>query len=219
MKLKQLNSDFSTVLFDLDGTLVDSMWMWADIDREYLARFDKTFYPELQREIEGMNINETAVFFKERFDIPRTVEEMIRDWVEMSYSKYRDEVCLKPYTAEFLRFLKEHDIKIGIATSNAEKMVRACLESNSIIKYFDTIVTADDVERGKPSPDVYLHAANILGSRPEECIVFEDVPAGILAGKAAGMETIAVYDEFSEMLYEEKLKLADHYITDYSELL
>ena len=64
-----------------------------------------------------------------------------------------------------------------------------------------------------------MHAANILGSRPEECIVFEDVPAGILAGKAAGMETIAVYDEFSEKLYEEKIKLADHYITDYSELL
>ena len=219
MKLKPLSSDFSTVLFDLDGTIVDSMWMWTDIDKEYLARYDKQFYPELQREIEGMSIDETAVFFKERFDIPRTTSEMKQDWIEMSLHKYRDEVRLKPYAAEFLTFLKRHGIKTGIATSNAIEMVMACLNSNSISEYFAIIITAGDVERGKPFPDVYLHTAKCLGSAPNECIVFEDVPAGISAGRAAGMETIAVYDDFSEALTEEKIRLADHYIHDFGELM
>ena len=84
---------------------------------------------------------------------------------------------------------------------------------------FDKIVSSSHVKRGKPHPDVYLHTADLLDSASEECIVFEDIPAGIIAGNAAGMETVAVYDKFSEGLTEEKMKLANLYIRDFGELL
>lgn len=218
MRLKRLNSDFSTVIFDLDGTVVDSMWMWTDIDIEYLARFGKEFYPQIQRDIEGMSIKETALYFQAELHVPRSIEEMMQDWIDMSIEKYRNEVKLKPYAKEFLMLLKESGIKTGIATSNALPMVEACLKSNHVYELFDRIVSASDVERGKPHPDVYLHAAELLDASPTECVVFEDIPAGIIAGNAAGMETVAVHDKFSETLTDEKRKLANLYIRDFGEL-
>ena len=84
--------------------------------------------------------------------------------------------------------------------------------------YIQEIVTSCEVKQGKPAPDVYLEAASRLGAQPERCLVFEDVPMGILAGKNAGMRVCAVEDEFSAAQREEKQKLADYYITDYRQV-
>jgi len=213
------SSDPEAVIFDLDGTLVDSMWMWTDIDIEYLARFGHPFSRQLQIEIEGMSIEETAVWFKQKYQIPDSLEQIQRDWISMSLDKYRNEVPFKPYAREFLSFLKSRGIKTAIASSNAIDMVEACLGSLSARDMFDVIVTSSEVERGKPWPDVYLLAASRLKVQPERCIVFEDVTAGIRAGKAAGMYVYAVYDKYSEDMQEEKLRLADAYIRDFGELL
>ena len=152
------------VIFDLDGTLVDSMWMWTDIDIEYLARFGHPFDPEMQKEIEGMSIEETARYFKKRYNIPSTLEEIRADWIRMSIDKYRHEVPLKPYAHEFLKFLKSRSIRTAIASSNAMDMVEVCLKNLGVQDLFDYVVTASAVERGKPWPDVYLHAASVLGA-------------------------------------------------------
>ena len=207
------------VLFDLDGTLVDSMWMWKSIDIEYLARFGYDCPEDLQKSIEGMSFSETAVYFKERFSIPDTLEQMKADWTQMSIDKYRYEVPLKPGAGEFLKELKRRGIKTGIATSNGREMVDAVLKALQIEEYFDVVTTACEVAAGKPAPDIYLKVAETLGAAPEDCLVFEDVPAGILAGKRAGMEVCAVEDDFSLSMTEEKKKLADYYIKDYDELL
>lgn len=207
------------IIFDLDGTLIDSMWMWKAIDIEYLGRYGLPCPAELQKEIEGMSFSETAVYFKEHFRIPDSLEEIKQAWVEMSIEKYRSEVPLKPGAREFLEHITSRGIKAGIATSNGWAMVDAVLDSLDIRKYFQVIATACEVAAGKPAPDVYLYVAERLGERLEDCAVFEDVPAGILAGKRAGMTVFAVEDEFSEEMREEKRALADDYITDYFELL
>ena len=219
MKAKWPSSDPEAVIFDLDGTLVDSMWMWTDIDIEYLARFGHPFSRQLQIEIEGMSIEETAVWFKEKYQIPDSLEQIQRDWISMSLDKYRNEVPLKPHAREFLSFLKSRGIRTAIASSNAIFMVEACLTSLSVKDQFDIIVTSSEAERGKPFPDVFLLAAARLGADPSRCIVFEDVPAGIRAARAAGMYTYAVYDRYSEDLEEEKRRLADAFIYDFSELM
>lgn len=211
-------SGSEAVLFDLDGTLVDSMWMWPDIDVEYLARFGMTMPPGLQRVIEGMSFSETAVYFKDVLGIPRSLEEIKQDWEDMAFSKYAQEVRLKPYALELLKFLQSKGIKMGIATSNGAAMVDACLDHLSIRSYFQNITTACEVRRGKPFPDIYLHVAEKLGANPSSCLVFEDVPAGIRAGKAAGMRVIAVDDPFSNDVLEEKKRLADAYILSFGEL-
>lgn len=207
------------VIFDLDGTLVDSMWMWLEIDIEYLGKFGHSCPEDLQKTIEGMSFSETAVYFKERFGIPDSLEEIKADWIKMSLDKYKYQVPLKKGAGEFLAWLKARHIKMGIATSNGMDMVNAVLESLHIKDYFDCVATACQVPAGKPAPDIYLLVAEKLGVKPEECAVFEDVPAGILAGKRAGMTVFAVEDDFSAAMKEEKEKLSDYFINDYLELL
>ena len=211
--------DYAACIFDLDGTLVDSMWMWHELDQNYLARFGIEYPDDLQLKIAGMSFPEVADYFKERFQLPDDVQTMMRDWEEMAVLFYRSKVPPKPGAVEFLRALRTQKKRIAIATSNAMRMVNAVLESLEIRDYFEIIVTASEVNAGKPKPDIYLEAARRLNLSPAHCLVFEDIPEGILAGKRAGMTVCAVRDSFSEAMEEEKRTLSDYMITDYRELL
>lgn len=209
----------STVIFDLDGTLMDSMWMWTDIDIEYLGRYGYTLPPDLQKTIEGMGFTETAVYFKERFALPHTVEEIKQQWLEMAYEKYASQVPLKKGAGRLLKRLRDRGVKTAIASSNSHELIRVSLKANGVLEDFDCIRTSCDVPRGKPAPDIYLSVAEELGSAPEECLVFEDVPMGILAGKNAGMKVCAVADAFSLEQTAEIRRLADYYITSFEDVL
>lgn len=217
--IKDLLKNKKAALFDLDGTLVDSMWMWKEIDIEFLSRFGYDCPDDLQKVIEGMSFSETAVYFKERFEIPMTIDEIKACWIEMSIDKYRYEVPLKKGALEFLKYCKEHGLRTGIATSNGRDMVDAVIQSLKIGEYLDVITTACEVKAGKPEPDIYLEVAKRLSAEPADCIVFEDIPAGIMAGKRAGMTVIAVEDDFSREMKEEKCGLADGFIEDYFEVI
>lgn len=217
--MKEMLQGKKAVLFDLDGTLVDSMWMWHQIDIEYLARFGYECPDDLERAIEGMSFSETAVYFKERFQIPESLDEMKECWIQMSIDKYRHEVPLKEGALEFLQYCREQNLRTGIATSNSREIVDAVLEALQLTNYFDVVTTACEVNAGKPAPDIYLEVAKRLETEPKDCLVFEDIPAGILAGKRAGMTVIAVEDAFSKALKSEKCALADGFINHYFELL
>ena len=108
---------------------------------------------------------------------------------------------------------------LTVRQENGSEIVDAVLTSLKVKEYFDAVVTACEVAHGKPEPDIYLEVAKRLGVKPENCLVFEDIPAGIMAGKAAGMPVIAVEDDFSADLMDEKRELADAVISNYRELL
>ncbi len=210
--------NIKAVIFDLDGTLVDSMWMWRKIDEEYLGRFRIPLPEDLQNEIEGMSFSETAAYFKNRFQIADSVETIKDTWNEMAHEKYRDYVPLKAGVTEFLDACRERGIKLGIATSNSTHLAETVLIKHDILSRFDAITTGCDVCAGKPAPDVYLKVAKDLHVEPEECLVFEDITAGIRAGKNAGMKVCAVEDEYSSYQLEEKKRIADYYIQDYFDI-
>ncbi len=211
--------NFDAIIFDLDGTLVDSMWLWKDIDIEYLSRFGIAYNEKLQSEIEGKSFTETAIYFKENFGITDTIEKIKNDWNEMAYLKYKEQVSLKTGALEFLKLLKEKGKKLGIATSNSTQLTEVCLNSLNISSLFDVVITGSDIKTGKPAPDIYLENAKRLKVLPERCLVFEDIPVGIMAGKNAGMKTCAVADEYSRDLTEEKLELSDYSIIDYKDFI
>lgn len=208
----------NAIIFDLDGTLIDSMWMWKEIDVTYLSRFGRTLPERFQSKIEGMSFTETALFFKDYFKIPDSIEQMKAEWNEMAWEIYRTEVKCKPGVIELLEYCKKNKIKTGIATSNSKELAELVLDSLHLKEYFDSIHTSCEVERGKPSPDIYLLVARDLNVLPEACLVFEDVPQGIRAGKSAGMKVCAVADDFSKHVEEEKRELADYWIDDFIQL-
>lgn len=217
--LKKRLSSFEAILFDLDGTLVDSMWMWGKIDVEYLGRFGLKLPAGLQNEIEGMSFSETAAYFKERFQLADSLETIKNDWNVMALDKYRFEVPYKEKAQDFLAYCKRQGIKLGIATSNSKTIVEGAAEALSLKDYFSCILTACEVNKGKPAPDIYLEAAARLSVKPEKCLVFEDILPGIQAGKNAGMQVCAVDDAYSAGIREEKRRLADFFIESYAELL
>ncbi len=209
----------NAVIFDLDGTLVDSMWIWRQIDIEYLARFGMELPETLQSEIEGMSFKETAVYFKNRFQISDSIEQIMDNWNEMAWEKYANEVTLKPGAKEFLKLCKSRGIMLGIATSNSRELAENVLKVQGVHSLFDCIMTGSDVQKGKPAPDIYLAAAEKLAVNPASCLVFEDIKFGIMAGQNAGMRVCAVEDAYSVKQRTEKQALAEFYINDYMEIV
>ena len=210
--------NFDAMIFDLDGTLVDSMWMWRDIDIEYLKRFNIPLPKNLQSEIEGMSFTETAIYFKERFKINDDIEKIKKDWNDMAYHIYKNKVKLKNGALEFIKYLSCIGKKLGIATSNSKELTFACTDALGITSYFDSIITGCDVKKGKPDPTIYLENAKRLNVKPDRCLIFEDIPVGLMAGRNAGMSTCSIYDKYSANMAKEKLELSDFNIIDYVDL-
>lgn len=211
-------NNIEAVIFDLDGTLVDSMWMWREIDVEYLSQFDIEVPSDLQQAVEGMSFSETAQYFKERFNLPDPVEVIKMEWNKMAWDKYGNEVPLKKGVIEFLEELRSRGIKTGIATSNSKELVEHVLRSLNITEYFDSVRTSCEAKKGKPAPDIYLLVADDLQVDPKDCLVFEDLALGIMAGKGAGMRVCTVFDPYSEDDRDRKRELADYYIDTYFDI-
>lgn len=213
-------TDKDAIIFDFDGTLADSMWIWTSIDDDYLNKYKLKKPEHFHEAMEGMSYREAAQYFLRVFpQLPYTIEEIMQEWSEMANEKYFTQVFLKDGAREFLSHIKERGMKTGIATSNAREIVVDTLEVMGVSGYFDSIHSACEVAAGKPSPEIYLLVAKELGVAPERCLVFEDVPMGILAGKNAGMQVCAVEDEFSRSQLARKKELADYYIENYYEIL
>ncbi len=211
---------YDAVIFDLDGTLVDSMWIWKEVDVDYLYNITGGNYTEdLHKEIEGMSTTETATYFKEKFNIEDDIEVIKAQWIQMAEDYYRSKVFLKKGALELLEQLKGLGIKIGIGTSNFRYLAEEVLKSNDVIEYFDTIRTSCEFDNGKPFPDVFLGVADDLDVDPSRCLVFEDTHAGVKAANRAGMDVIGVRDEMSLKYREDIERDVIKYIEDFSVLL
>jgi len=216
LQTKDMLSGTDAVIFDLDGTLADSMWVWSEIDQDFFESHHIDFPDSLNREIEGLGFTETAQFFVDHFPLEETVEEIKQLWNDIAIEKYRTKVPLKPGARGFLARLRQMGIRTGIATSNSMLLVDVFLSARGISDQIDAVTTVCDVRKGKPAPDVYLATAEKLGVTPERCLVFEDIPMGIRAGKNAGMRVCAVEDDYSAAQREEKRRLADYYIKEFT---
>lgn len=212
-------TNIKAAIFDLDGTLINSMSLWDQIDVDYLTSKNIPVPSDLNDEISHLSFNQVAVYFKERFKLEDSLDDIKNTWNTMAYNHYSSDITLKDGVIEFLDFLKKSNIKIGLATSNSTELLEASLKFNKIYDYFDAITITDEVSIGKHEPDVYLLAAKKLNVKPEECIVFEDILPAIKGAKKAGMKVIAVEDECSVLDKDEIIKNSDGFINDFRVLI
>lgn len=211
-------SNIDAVIFDMDGTLIDSLYVWGQIDIEFLGSHGIDEPPaDYQEAISGLSFLQVAKYTKDRFKLSESISEIMDIWNQMAEKKYAEEVSYKPYAEDFLKSCKAQGLKMGIATSNSRFLVEKLLNRLHLNEYMDVIITGDEIVNGKPAPDIYLHVADLLGVAPSKCLVFEDVPAGIEAGKRAGMKVCAVKDEASSHLDDVKREMADFYIDSYGD--
>lgn len=206
-------------IFDMDGTLIDSMWMWKQIDIDFFNMYNIPWPEDLQSKIEGMSFLQTAQYMKNQYGFPISVEEMMAIWNDMAMDIYRNKVFFKEGALDFIKSCKLNGLKLGIATSNSRELFDAVRINLELDKYFDCMLTGSEITNGKPAPDVYIEVAKRLNIDPSKCLVFEDIIPGIAAGHAAGMKVVAVADEYSQSTKELKHQEADYYIDTFKELL
>lgn len=207
------------VIFDLDGTLVDSMGVWTNVDIQYLQKRGFEVPADLTKQIQGLTFEDCARYFKKRFGLAESIDEIMDEWNRMAYDEYAYNVKLKPGVEEYLSYLKKNNIKIGLATSNIPELLYATLKNNDILHYFDSISTVSEVSRNKNFPDIFLLAAKKMELQPVECVVFEDILPAILSAKSVGMKTVGVYDKHSEHDLDQIKKHADIFIYSFESLV
>lgn len=210
--------NISAAIFDMDGTLIDSMWVWDTIDIKYLKKRGFSVPDKLRDDIIHLSFEETALYFKNRFNLSDSIEEIVNEWNDLAYIEYASNVNLKPYAKEYLSKLKAKGIKLAIATSNCTMLLETVLKRHGIYDLFDVITTTDEVARGKDFPDVYLLSAKKLSVSPSECVVFEDILPAVMGAKAAGMKVVGVHDSYSEYQKKDIMNNADIYINGYREI-
>ena len=206
-------------IFDLDGTILDSLWIWEEIDRRFLAKRGIAMPEDYVDAVNRMEFSQAAEYTIARFGLPDALESLMSEWTAMTRDAYAHEIALKPGVKAYLESLSSRGVRLGIATSSTPELFVPALENNGILRLFSAIATTSEVPHGKDRPDVYLLAAERLGMVPSECIVFEDTLPGIRSASSAGFITAGVRDRFSENDAQAIKALSDFWIDTFESAL
>ncbi len=212
----QLQFSHRGAIFDLDGTLLDSLGAWAEIDVRFLTARGIPVDGAYTEAVKHMTFPEAAAYTKERYLLPESVQDIQAEWMQMIREEYRLRIPLKPHAGEFLQALHAHGVTLALATSSRTDLFLPALERCGVRSLFSVFVTTEEAARGKNFPDVYLLAAERLALMPKECAVFEDIVSGVRSAKEAGFFTVAVQDESAAADQPALRALAHAYLPDYS---
>lgn len=183
-----------SVIYDLDGLLLDTEQIYTDAMREVVRRYGKDFDSTFKRRIIGRPAIESARYTVSALGLPVSAEEYLRERNQLLVQRF-PAAGSKPGARELVGHFHRHGVKQAVATSSPRELLEIKVRNHQHwFGQFEHIVSVEDadVERGKPAPDVFLAAARKLGAEPSECLVFEDSPAGVAAAIAAGMPVVAV---------------------------
>ena len=204
-------------IWDLDGTLLDSMSAWDHVGENYLRSQGIEPEPDLDEAIAAMSLHQAADYFIEHYGVKQTHDELIKGAVAIVDDFYRYDAQLKPHVAELLAQLHQTGVKMCIATATERSLVEAALERCGVLQYFSEIFTCSSVGAGKDEPTIYREAMKFLGTDRSSTMVFEDSLHALTTAKNDGFYVTAVYDDHEEN-QEEMIRLADCRITDYQNL-
>jgi HAD superfamily hydrolase (TIGR01509 family) len=186
--------NINTVIFDMDGVLANSETLWNDIDGAMLAEHGVTYAGEHKHQVLGKSFGLSLQFYKDQFNLQPSIEHLTERRISIATDYYAKHIEMYADAPHVLQTLRERGLRIGMATSSVSTLALAFLERHKLRDFFDTIVGGEEVEHGKPNPDIYLRAAEKLEAQPTQCLVVEDSLAGVQAGKSAAMTVAAIPD-------------------------
>ncbi len=207
---------FQTIIFDMDGVLIDSENYNYEIEKKVMRQFGVDLTPELANKYMGMRFEDYFKVLIDLFNLPASVEEILNVHGGIAEKYYGEIFALNPYVRETLEKLRDQKVQIGLATGSQKGFAVATLSHLKILDFFEQRVFADDVSRGKPDPEPFLLAAQKLGANLETTMVIEDTLNGFKAAKAAGMFLVGYKSTHNASL---DFGLADKVITDMREIL
>ena len=205
-------------IFDLDGTLFDSMSVWDDLNNEFCAKRGIANDAEYTAAVRNMSLFESAEYTIKRYNLPDTVAELTHTWNGMTVHAYTHTVEMKPGAKAYLMSLRERGVRLAVATSLPAQLYEPALAAHGIRDWFDAVSDAEQAGAGKTKPDMYLLAAKKLGVTPADCVVFDDILAAVKSAKSIGMTVCGVYDPSSEDDWDGIKNTADFTIRDFGGL-
>lgn len=207
------------IIFDMDGTLLDSLSVWADSDREFITGLGFEYDNRHSLAMKSMHFESACEYLVREFSLPLTAEETGKRILEIVEEHYIGGVPLKDGAEEFLAAAKSAGIKMCVATSNKKALAEKSLKAKEIMDYMEFVITSDEVGGGKESPVIFLKAAEMLGAKPEETVVFEDSIHAVLSARSAGFKVVGVFDPLCPEEFDEIEKSAHMTIKSFKELL
>ena len=205
-------------IFDLDGTVLDSMGLWHKVDVTFFENRNMPVPEGYIQAISPLGTYKAAVYTKETYNIKESVEEIIEEWQGIAKKEYSEHVKLKSGVKELILSLQKKGVKLAVATASDPDMFSECLKKYGIFDSFQCIVTVNEVGQGKSSPQIYFRAAEKLGVKVNECAVFEDILVALETAKNAGFYCVGVYDSSSEKDVEKIKEIADEFIFNFNEI-
>ena len=217
--MKLLNKDIELVIFDLDGTLIDSTSLWADIDRDFFTSKGMEIPPNYNKEIAHIGLTAAAILTRDKYVPYLAIEEIMKQWNDYALEAYQKHIPLKDHALELLDLLKSHNVKIALATANSEELYLPCLFRLDIHKYFDLIIDVNSCKDGKNSPEIYDKVRHNFGVKRENSLVVEDMLQALMTAYNNGYMVVGVNDKNSVTNEEENKKYCHLFINNFSELI
>ncbi len=219
MDIKTLIDESEGLIFDFDGTLVDSLGLWNRVDSKFFHSRGMEVPETYAVEIVHLSFRDMAELTCRKYCPDETPDHVIEIWLDMAEDEYANVIEVKDGVKEFLSEMKNKGKRIALATSNRESLYRPCLRRNNIEQYFEFVADVNTLQTSKEDPLIYLTCADHFDLKPDRCIVFEDILTGIKTAKSAGFRTIGVFDEYSKDRKTEMFDTADFCICDYRKLI